>query len=146
MDYALRSLLELSKSTKPLSSKELARRLDAPKRFLPHILGKMVKSRILNSNRGVDGGHWLARPLQDVTLLEVVETIDGPLSCSIDDDCGGDWIQSMRCHLESIAQHNRALLANVKISELAPNAPATSETAIGRKPLAHRIDAGSVAH
>ena len=145
-DYALRSLLELSKTDKPLSSKELARRIDAPKRFLPHLLAKMVKSRILKSNRGVDGGHWLARPLEEVTLLEVMEAIDGPLGCSMEGEPENDWFHSLRCHLESISQSNRALLANVRISELRPISDSTPKPHIIGKPLASRIDSESVSN
>ncbi len=51
-----------------------------PERFLLQILRSLVTHGILSSTRGVDGGYALERPVEQISLLEVIEAIDGPLN------------------------------------------------------------------
>jgi len=50
-----------------------------PPRFLHQILRSMVTHGILRSTRGLDGGYSLARPISSVTLLDIVESVEGPV-------------------------------------------------------------------
>jgi Rrf2 family protein len=52
---------------------------DMPERFLLQVLRTLVNEGLLKSTRGVDGGYRLSRPLSQITLLEIVEAIDGPI-------------------------------------------------------------------
>jgi Rrf2 family protein len=58
---------------------EVAREEGLPERFLLKALRPLARAGILRSNRGPSGGYALARDPKDVTLLEVVEAVDGPL-------------------------------------------------------------------
>jgi len=79
--YALKALVELGRSSDPgpVPIGELARRRDIPVQFLEQLFAVLRRAGILRSQRGVKGGYSFARPPHEVTVLEVVELLDGPL-------------------------------------------------------------------
>ncbi len=78
--YALQALSELGRSGDgPIPIGELARRRDIPVQFLEQLFAVLRRAGILRSQRGVKGGFAFARDPSDVTVLEVVELLDGPL-------------------------------------------------------------------
>jgi DNA-binding IscR family transcriptional regulator len=79
--YAVRALVELAKigDGSPVPIGELARRRDIPVQFLEQLFATLRRAGILRSQRGVKGGYTFARPPGEVTVLEVVELLDGPL-------------------------------------------------------------------
>ena len=58
---------------------ELARRRDIPVQFLEQLFATLRRAGILRSQRGVKGGYSFARPSDEITVLELVELLDGPL-------------------------------------------------------------------
>ena len=81
-DYALRALLELAASGTdgPVKGEALARGQAIPLNFLENILTELRRAGIVASQRGGDGGYWLARPAGELTLAEVIRAVDGPLA------------------------------------------------------------------
>jgi Rrf2 family cysteine metabolism transcriptional repressor len=78
--YALRALAELGRSGDgPVPIGELARRREIPVQFLEQLSAAMRRAGILRSQRGVKGGYSFARPPHEITVLEIVELLDGPL-------------------------------------------------------------------
>jgi len=79
--YALQALAELGRSggDGPVPIGELARRRDIPVQFLEQLFAVLRRAGILRSQRGVKGGYAFAREPAEVTVLEVVELLDGPL-------------------------------------------------------------------
>src|SRR3979411_2343255 len=79
--YAVRALVELHRhgASDPVPIGELARRGDIPVQFLEQLFATLRRAGILRSQRGVKGGYQFARPAATVTVLEVVEVLDGPL-------------------------------------------------------------------
>ena len=78
--YALRALAELGRSGEgPVPIGELARRREIPVQFLEQLFAVMRRAGVLRSQRGVKGGYSFARPPHEITVLEVVELLDGPL-------------------------------------------------------------------
>lgn len=79
--YAVRALAELGRSGEgqPVPIGELAKRRDVPVQFLEQLFATLRRAGILSSQRGVKGGYRFARPPAEVTVLEVVELLDGPL-------------------------------------------------------------------
>ena len=79
--YALSALVELHRqgSAGPVPIAELARRREIPVQFLEQLFATLRRAGILRSQRGVKGGYTLARPADEVTVLELVELLDGPL-------------------------------------------------------------------
>ena len=79
--YALVALAYLAreKPDAPIPSHEVARERDFPERFLLKILKPLVDAGVLRSVKGPNGGYRLVKPANEVTLLEVIEAVDGPL-------------------------------------------------------------------
>jgi Rrf2 family transcriptional regulator, cysteine metabolism repressor len=79
--YALQALAELGRSTGagPVPIGELARRREVPVQFLEQLFAVLRRAGVLSSQRGVKGGYSFARDPATVSVLEVVELLDGPL-------------------------------------------------------------------
>ena len=85
--YAVRALMELAldECDSPLGVYEIARRQRIPERFLEQIFGELRRAKILESHRGAHGGFCFAVPPEEVTVLDIVEILDGevrPARCS----------------------------------------------------------------
>jgi Rrf2 family cysteine metabolism transcriptional repressor len=77
--YALQALAELGRcGDGPVPIGELARRRNIPVQFLEQLFATLRRAGVLRSQRGVKGGYTFARPPADITVLEVVELLDGP--------------------------------------------------------------------
>lgn len=80
-DYAVRALLELAVAGEgPVKGERLAQAQEIPLKFLENILIDLRHAGIVRSQRGADGGYWLARDPDEVTLGEVIRAVDGPLA------------------------------------------------------------------
>ena len=82
-DYALRAMLDMALHARPgrlARTAEIARRTGAPAKFLEAILAELRRARLLESRRGAEGGHRLARTPSRVSAGEIWRAIDGPLS------------------------------------------------------------------
>ncbi len=79
--YALRALVELHRhgDAVPVPIAELARRRDIPVQFLEQLFATLRRAGVLRSQRGVKGGYSFARSPAEVTVLEIVELLDGPV-------------------------------------------------------------------
>jgi Rrf2 family cysteine metabolism transcriptional repressor len=79
--YAVLALSELGRSggAGPVPIGELARRREVPVQFLEQLFAVLRRAGILSSQRGVKGGYTFARDPATVSVLEVVELLDGPL-------------------------------------------------------------------
>jgi Rrf2 family protein len=77
--YALRALVELYRlgDSTPVPIAELARRGDIPVQFLEQLFAALRRAGLLRSQRGVKGGYSFARPASEITVLELVELLDG---------------------------------------------------------------------
>jgi Rrf2 family protein len=76
-EYAILSLIVLSKTTEPMDSETLSRELSIPKSFLAKILQSLAKVGILKSYKGVKGGFSLNKNPKDITMLEVMSSVEG---------------------------------------------------------------------
>jgi len=79
--YAVRALAELARSgnAAPVPIGELAKRRDIPVQFLEQLFAVLRRAGLLKSQRGVKGGYSFARQPSEITVLEVVELLDGPV-------------------------------------------------------------------
>ncbi len=79
--YAVQALAELGRiaGPAPVPIGEIARRRDMPVQFLEQLFAVLRRAGIVSSQRGVKGGYRFAREPSDVTVLEIVELLDGPL-------------------------------------------------------------------
>jgi Rrf2 family protein len=90
-DYAIRCILYLAFNStgRTVMIEEISRTMDIPKSFLAKILQRLNKAGIVRSVRGIKGGFLLNRELSEISLLDVITSIDGPISlnrCAVEQD------------------------------------------------------------
>jgi Rrf2 family protein len=80
-DYAVRAVVELSDSSQdaPRKVDDIAQAQSIPVSFLENILTQLRSSGIVRSQRGPEGGYWLAHPADEVNLAQVIRAVEGPL-------------------------------------------------------------------
>ncbi|MFF4775431.1 RrF2 family transcriptional regulator [Microtetraspora fusca] len=76
--YALRAAVELAAAPPgPVPAERIATAQDIPRRFLDNILLQLRRAGLINSQRGPDGGYWLARPADQISLADIIVVIEG---------------------------------------------------------------------
>ena len=105
--YAVRALSELARvgSSGPVPIGEIARRRDIPVQFLEGLFATLRRAGILQSQRGVKGGYSFARQPEEVTVLDVVEALEGRLGADESTDTADVWteaIDALRLKLQAI--------------------------------------------
>ncbi len=80
-DYAVRAVVELAHSSQesPRKVDEVAQAQRIPVSFLENILTQLRSSGIVRSQRGPEGGYWLAHPADEVKLADIIRAVEGPL-------------------------------------------------------------------
>jgi Rrf2 family protein len=81
-DYAVRAAVELAAGfdSGPIKGDRVAMAQDIPVRFLENILGDLRHHGLIESRRGAEGGYWLSRPPEEITVGEVMRAAEGPLA------------------------------------------------------------------
>ena len=113
--YAVRALCELTLcgASVPVPIGELARRREIPPQFLEGLFATLRRAGILQSQRGVKGGYSFARSPSEVSVLEVVEILEGELSAK---DAGADeiWQQAVGALRDVLSKTTIAQLAEAE--------------------------------
>jgi Rrf2 family transcriptional regulator, cysteine metabolism repressor len=123
VSYAVRATLQLAQSdpSTPVPCSRLASEGEMPERFLLQILRVLVTHGILRSTRGVDGGYALTKPADQISLLEVIEAIDGPLD-SESQNWSPESPETMETKLQTallqVTTTARRQLESIKLSQL----------------------------
>jgi Rrf2 family protein len=80
-DYAVRAVLELAVADEgPVKGERIARAQEIPVKFLENILIDLRHANLVRAQRGAEGGYWLARRPEQITLGEVIRAVEGPLA------------------------------------------------------------------
>ena len=80
-DYAVRAAIELAAAGEgPVKGERISDAQKIPLRFLENILGELKHAGLVQSQRGADGGYWLSRPAEEVTIAEIIRSVEGPLA------------------------------------------------------------------
>ncbi len=110
--YALSALVELARTggSAPVPIGEIAKRREIPVQFLESLFATLRRAGILQSQRGVRGGYSFARPPAEITVLEVVELLEGELGADAEKS-GPIWIEAV----EAV----RAVLGGSTIADVA---------------------------
>lgn len=120
--YALRATTHLAKADRkvPIPCSQLASAGNMPERFLLQILRSLVTHGILRSTRGVDGGYSLVRPPTEVSVLDVISAIDGPLETDVSlvDGLSEESQMRLKRAFEQINATARDQLNAIKLSQL----------------------------
>ncbi len=94
IDYGLRATIYLASVARGavVPFREIARQMDVPEDFLAKILKTLVDAALVRSTRGPHGGYALARASSEISFLDVIEAVEGPIALNVcldgDDACG----------------------------------------------------------
>ena len=129
-DYALRAMIHLAALPhgSRVSSTDLAHAAEVPETFLAKVLQRLVTRGLVMSYRGQNGGFELAIQAANISLLEVVEAVDGPifLNCCVNPttDCSRNaWCAAYHVWAEA-QQKTREVLAAARLDRLAQDSTA----------------------
>jgi Rrf2 family protein len=131
-DYAVRAVLELALQPEGerLSCEAIARRPNIPVPFLTKILARLAAEGIVQTQRGVNGGMQLARPAHEITLLQIVEAIDGPITFNRCNRSPSECSRSRTCAVHPIwyelCEEFRARLDSFNFAQIAAGARSNS--------------------
>ena len=122
--YALHAVAYMAaqKSDRPVASHKIAAERKIPERFLLKVLKPLVSARVLESIKGPNGGYKLRREPDDITMLEIIEAVDGPIRGQASfarDETDGALNKRLDQICNQAADQVRKQLSKVKISDLA---------------------------
>lgn len=121
--YAIQAVVFIAsqKNGQLVIGHNLAKSLELPHGFTLRLLVYLSKARILASVAGVNGGYRLARPANNITLLDVIEAVEGPFGGSIRGTsvAGAKLVRRLNAILQDMNEAARRQLSKVYIAELA---------------------------
>ena len=122
--YALHAVVYMAakKQNKPVASHHIAKARGIPERFLLKVLKPLVSARVLHSIKGPNGGYRLARSASELTMLEVIEAVDGPIHGQApfsQTERDGQLDRRLETICNQSAEQIRKQLQKVRIAELA---------------------------
>ena len=143
IEYGLRAMVCLAAQPegRAMPFREIARRMNVPQDFLAKILKQLVTRQLAVSTRGARGGYMLGRPARDISFLDVIEAVEGPVvvnlcqdgqhdSCRLSRGCTlyGVWKRGQEKMLDvyRTATLDQLAMAELKPHELVAVAPAAA--------------------
>ncbi|MBA3422660.1 MAG: Rrf2 family transcriptional regulator [Thermoleophilaceae bacterium] len=138
-DYAVRAAVELAAADGgTLKRDALAGAQDIPAGFLENILLDLRQSDIVRSQRGPEGGYWLARPAADITVADIVRAVEGPLASVRGERPGALTFRGTAQPLEqlwvAVRASLRSVLESVTLADLAEGELPEEVAALTRDP------------
>src|SRR5215216_4542097 len=128
-DYALLAIGHLAAhADRNASTRELAEGYDIPAELLAKVLQKLVRARLLISIQGIRGGYALGRPAATISVADVIQAVDGPLTVTACSEADHSCDQYSKCNIRDplwrIKDRILATLAATSVAELATEMPA----------------------
>lgn len=123
-DYGVRMMTYMARAGKRVDAKTISENAEVTLRFALKILRKFVASGMVRSFKGVQGGYELAKPAEEITLKEIVETVEGTyyISRCLDPDCGCNRTETGACKaqrvFDDISELVRGRMEQVTLTEL----------------------------
>lgn len=128
-DYALLAMRHLAAGVDKgaLSARELAEAYDIPPELLAKVLQKLVRGRLLLSHQGIHGGYGLSRPAQSISVADVIQAVDGPLTVTACSDSDHSCDQYTKCNIRDplwrIKDRIVSALAATSVADLVADMP-----------------------
>ena len=118
--YAVVAMAELARSGEgPVPIAQLAERREMPVQFLEQLFSTLRRDGLLTSQRGVKGGYTLSRPADQITVIEVVQALDGKVGEEAD-EAGGIWAEGVEALRDVFGQTTIADIARREAERPAP--------------------------
>ena len=139
VDYAVRAAVQLAAATdagRATKGEAIAQAQSIPLKFLENILGDLRQAGLVRSQRGAEGGYWLNRAADEITVADVIRAVEGPLASvrgqrpedieyeGVAEPLLRVWI-AVRATLRSVAE--RVTLADIAAGELPAHVEALAE-------------------
>ncbi|HSB65042.1 MAG TPA: Rrf2 family transcriptional regulator [Anaerolineales bacterium] len=129
-DYAVRAMVYLAQlgPDQRAATGQIAKERNIPPSFLAKIVSQLSVAGLLQTSRGARGGVSLAKPAEDISLLDVVQAIDGPIllndcvgenvACDYNDDCPLKlvWCDAQKMLLDHLSKANFSQFVNSAIA------------------------------
>ena len=141
-DYAVRAAIELvgASAAAPRKADSVALAQGIPRSFLENILNQLKRAGVVRSQRGPEGGWWLLRPPETLTLADVIRGVEGPLASvrgerpeNLSYDGSAEALQDVWIALRA---NIRAVLETVTLADVAHGQLPKSVVALAREPTA----------
>lgn len=129
-DYALLAMRHLAAHVDrgAVSARELAESYDIPSELLAKVLQKLVRARLLTSHQGIRGGYGLGRAAHSISVADVIQAVDGPLTVTACSDTDHSCDQYSKCGIRDplwrIKDRIVAALSASSVAELVIDPPA----------------------
>jgi Rrf2 family protein len=122
-DYGLIAMRHLAEHADlgACSAKDLAEMYGIPQEALAKILQRLARSKLLSSQHGTNGGYVLARDAREITALQVIRAIEGPLfftACGSEKSCSSSLKCTVREPLARVSRAIEEVLAGLTVAEL----------------------------
>lgn len=121
-DYAMRAVLYLA-TYRLANTREIAKAQSVPREYLAKIVQELARAGIVKTQRGVGGGITLARPPEEISLIDVLEAIEGPLTInrcfSHPRECPRESFCSMHYELGIIQKSLEQMFSRINFARLA---------------------------
>jgi len=144
-DYALIALTYMAApGQKPaVSAREMAERHDIPVELLAKVLQRLVRTGLLVSTQGTRGGYTLSRPPKSISVADVIQAIEGPLTVTACSTGNNECDQYSKCNIRDplwqIRQRIVAALDTVTLSEMAADTVAPAPVSVVRSRAAEAV-------
>jgi FeS assembly SUF system regulator len=129
-DYALMAMKHLARksdSAASTSAREIAEQYDIPIELMAKVLQRLARSGLLTSHQGTRGGYTLSRTTASISVADIIQAIDGPLTvtaCSTDDEQCEQFLKcNVRDPLWRIKDRILASLAECSLQEISTDMP-----------------------
>ncbi len=118
-EYACRAVVELAcheNSETPVTAVHIAERRGIPEKYLVHILLQLKRAGLVKSIRGAQGGYLLAKSPDEISLLDLVQSIDGPIldPLPVEDEGGAD----LRVAWRDVARGIETCLTDITVRDI----------------------------
>jgi len=142
-DYALLALrhLAIPGPRETVSARELAASYDLPPELLAKVLQQLVRAGLLSSQQGIRGGYGLAKAPSEITVVDVLQAIDGPMTVTACSESDHSCDQYTKCNIRDplwkLKDRIVSALAATTVAELAVDLlPATEAIPVAAAPSA----------
>ena len=125
-DYALLALRHLAANADrgAVSARELAETYDLPPELLAKVLQRLVRAKYLTSIQGIHGGYGLAKSASSISVADVIQSIDGPLTVTACSETDHNCEQYSKCNIRDplwqVKDRIIAALAGTSVADLVP--------------------------
>jgi len=143
-DYALLAMRHLAASADrgAVSARELAEAYDIPSELLAKVLQKLVRGKLLVSHQGIRGGYGLGRSPQTISVADVIQAVDGPLTVTACSDSDHSCDQYSKCNIRDplwrIKDRIVAALSATSVAELVVDVPVMPAAGVQPLPVVRR--------